>query len=303
MWQTLERKARFISQVMAGSTDARSIEDLDSEQTLSFAEIKALATGSPLILRAAELDSDLARLTRLHTAHLDNERYLTTTISQARQLAADYRKELAHLQSLAARRTDTRGDLFHMHVGTSHLTDRDSAGTRILRQLATMPEGSQQPLGTLANITIYASRQDPYRWVWPDGCRNDSIYIKWTTAGPDKNGRYLVTSLERKIRNFDRRITDLNTGVTREEANLEKALAIHGTPSPHLEPLRQLRHERQRITRELEALGTDTPKNPPPEPTGPTDPPHPDPHGPPASGPDSQSLAGSDTAAPDPFGL
>ncbi|MEP7112203.1 MAG: helicase-related protein, partial [Ilumatobacteraceae bacterium] len=65
MWQTLERKARFISQVMSPASPsdaARSVEDLDSEVVLSYAEIKAVATGNPLIREQAEVSSEVVRL-------------------------------------------------------------------------------------------------------------------------------------------------------------------------------------------------------------------------------------------------
>ena len=66
-WQTVERKARFISQVMRGRLDVREIEDI-GENTLSFAEVKALASGDPLILDKARADAEVMRLARLERA-------------------------------------------------------------------------------------------------------------------------------------------------------------------------------------------------------------------------------------------
>jgi len=62
--QTLERKAGFIHQVTQGSVEAREIDDVGAD-ALSFAQVKALATGDPLIMEQAGLDSDIARLKRL----------------------------------------------------------------------------------------------------------------------------------------------------------------------------------------------------------------------------------------------
>ena len=61
MWQTLERKARFIHEVMPRRLDAREIEDI-GDTALSFSEVKALATGNPLLMDKAEADADAARL-------------------------------------------------------------------------------------------------------------------------------------------------------------------------------------------------------------------------------------------------
>jgi hypothetical protein len=68
MWQTLERKAAFIAQVSKGEATDREVEEL-SEQVLTFAEVKALATGDPRIMEKAAVDADVARLTRLEHAH------------------------------------------------------------------------------------------------------------------------------------------------------------------------------------------------------------------------------------------
>ena len=72
MWQTLERKARFIGQVMRGRLDAREIDDI-GDTALSFSEVKALATGNPLLMDKAEADAALARLQRAERAHPRNQ--------------------------------------------------------------------------------------------------------------------------------------------------------------------------------------------------------------------------------------
>ena len=63
LWQTLERKSRFIAQVMRGRLDVREIEDI-GDTTLSYTEVKALATGNPLLMDKAKADAALTRLER-----------------------------------------------------------------------------------------------------------------------------------------------------------------------------------------------------------------------------------------------
>lgn len=67
-WQLIENKQRFISQIMTSKTPARSCEDLD-EATLSYAEVKALCAGNPLIKEKMDLDNEVARLSTLRSAH------------------------------------------------------------------------------------------------------------------------------------------------------------------------------------------------------------------------------------------
>jgi N12 class adenine-specific DNA methylase len=74
MWQALETKARFIAQVMTGQTAARRTEDIGSHE-LSYAEVKAIASGNPAVLTLAETDAELQRLAILKKNHAD-EQYL-----------------------------------------------------------------------------------------------------------------------------------------------------------------------------------------------------------------------------------
>ena len=88
MWQGLERKSRFINQIMRGRLDVREIEDV-GENTLSFAEVKALASGgNPLVLEKAVADQELARLSRLDRAYNRNMVAVAHT-KRGEQSAAD----------------------------------------------------------------------------------------------------------------------------------------------------------------------------------------------------------------------
>jgi len=72
MWQALETKARFISQVMTGQNAARRADDIGGQE-LSYAEVKAIASGNPAVLTLAEADAELQRLSVLKKNHLDEQ--------------------------------------------------------------------------------------------------------------------------------------------------------------------------------------------------------------------------------------
>jgi hypothetical protein len=74
MWQALETKAKFISQVMTGDNAARRAEDIGGQE-LSYAEVKAIASGNPAVLTLAEADAELQRLNFLRKRH-DDEQYI-----------------------------------------------------------------------------------------------------------------------------------------------------------------------------------------------------------------------------------
>jgi len=72
MWQALETKARFIAQVMTGNNTARRAEDIGGQE-LSYAEVKAIASGNPAVLTLAEADAELQRLAILRKSHMDEQ--------------------------------------------------------------------------------------------------------------------------------------------------------------------------------------------------------------------------------------
>jgi hypothetical protein len=73
LFQLIENKQRFVAQIMTSKLPVRSAEDVD-EQALSYAEIKALATGNPLIIEKCKLEMDVNKLKILHASHL-NQKY------------------------------------------------------------------------------------------------------------------------------------------------------------------------------------------------------------------------------------
>ncbi|MDP9402542.1 MAG: hypothetical protein M3P85_04245 [Actinomycetota bacterium] len=135
MWQTVERKAAFINQVATGSAVEREVDDI-GDQALSFAEVKALATGNPLILEKASLDAEVARLSRLRRSHQDDQHRLRRALSSAEARMATLGRRIAELEAAIARRIDTQGERFEMTVeGVGHRS-RPEAGQHLLRVLA-----------------------------------------------------------------------------------------------------------------------------------------------------------------------
>ena len=158
MWQTLERKARFIHQVMHGRLDTREITDI-GDTALSFSEVKAIATGNPLLIDKAEADTALARLQRAERAHQRNQQAL-------RQAVTDYETEISRLTALAAaidtaiaQRQDTRGEKFTMTVGGTQHSKRADAGQHakdILAREAAALTGQLRRAATIGRLAGFA---------------------------------------------------------------------------------------------------------------------------------------------------
>ena len=138
MWQTVERKARFIAQVMRGRLDVREIEDI-GDAALSYNEVKALATGNPLLMEKAEADAELTRLERAERAHHRNHEALQHKVAQADQRITALTTLIDDIGIAIARRTDTRGDAFTMTIDGFAYAKRTDAG-RCLQQLVAQLE-------------------------------------------------------------------------------------------------------------------------------------------------------------------
>src|SRR5580693_3547968 len=95
--QALETKARFISQVITGNNALRRAEDIGGQE-LSYAEVKAIASGNPAVLTLAEADAELQRLTLLKKNHLD-EQYV------ARRSVRDLPEAIARLKDRLSKLT------------------------------------------------------------------------------------------------------------------------------------------------------------------------------------------------------
>jgi hypothetical protein len=156
-WQTVERKARFIAQIMRGRLDVREIDDI-GDSALSFAEVKALASGDPLILDKAAADAERTRLERLQRAYQRNQHALARTSASAEARFERTARELAAIQAAIAQRVDTRGDAFRMTIGERHAIERPQAADLIRDWITDHARGGipygrpQHPLGEVGEL-------------------------------------------------------------------------------------------------------------------------------------------------------
>lgn len=129
-WQTVERKAKFIDQIMRGSLDQREIEDI-GDNTLSFNEVKAIASGDPLILERAEVEQEVTTLTRLERSHTRGQAGLRTRIHTADLDAEKINDLIPTIEAAIARTVETKGEAFRATVGGTHIVERPEAATAI----------------------------------------------------------------------------------------------------------------------------------------------------------------------------
>ncbi|WP_206442845.1 hypothetical protein [Candidatus Protofrankia californiensis] len=256
MWQAIERKARFITQIMAGKTDARTIDDLNTDQVLNYAEIKALATGSPLVVQAAALDMEITRLRRLATAHAYEQEDLAASITSEETFLTATRDQADRIRQLIAARRDTRGKAFTAMIDGKWFDDRTAAGTHLIDRahLQTKDRYLQDvTLGTIGNIPVITRRLSSSLEIWVDGAHDNVINIDVADDAADP-GRVIV-NLEKNIRRFDTILSALDATADRLSEEITKARELKGQPFPQRDQLNALIHERDSLTKQLEKLG------------------------------------------------
>ena len=126
-WQTLETKARFIAQVMAGDKGIRSLEDVELA-ALSYAEVKALASGNPLVIEKAGVDAEVARLSTLFSVWR-NQRYANESeVGRLPMMLESLEKKVALYAEDATRIEPQTMQSIAMELGGRKITRPDAVG-------------------------------------------------------------------------------------------------------------------------------------------------------------------------------
>src|SRR5208283_1316909 len=154
MWQTLETKAKFIAQVMSGDMTVRRLEDMDSA-ALTYAEVKAIASGNPLVIEKAQVDAELIRLTRLRSAHAEEQYRIRSNLRHSHEEVETWTERLANLRQDLTVRQDTSGDKFRIELDKQVLDNRGIAGELINRRAQQLRgSGKEHMIGDLAGFAV-----------------------------------------------------------------------------------------------------------------------------------------------------
>src|SRR5436309_158439 len=156
MWQTLETKAKFIAQVMSGDMTIRRLEDLDSA-ALTYAEVKAIASGNPLVIEKAQVDAELMRLTRLRSAHAEEQYRIRTNLRRSHEDSEAFTGRLTNLRQDIAARQDSSGDKFRIELDGQTINNRGIAGELIVRRAAKLHGcfGDDVHVGRFAGFDLF----------------------------------------------------------------------------------------------------------------------------------------------------
>ena len=252
MWQLLETKQKFIGQIMTSKSPARSADDLD-DAALSYAEVKALAAGNPMIKEKMDLDIQVARLKTLKTAY-NNEHYrLEDAITQG--FPAEMRKTAQQLENAKAdtallqqnTKRDADGkDIFTITLMDTVYTKREDAGKALLGLLGmamnrTEPVSIGRYKGFDLQIAYFAMDKMYLAYLVGSG-------INPVQLGADAVGN--TVRLDNCLHNLPQSVTDLESKLVQLQKQLENAKEQLAQPFAQADELA----EKSKRLAELEAL-------------------------------------------------
>ena len=130
MWQTLETKAKFVEQVMQGDPQVRSMEDLTGG-ALSFAELKAFATGNPIVMEKIRVDKDLAELTVLRSRFMEDRARLQMKVATMPESIDGLKTQIKEIEADHETIKKNTKPEFEITIMGERYTDRQKAGEKI----------------------------------------------------------------------------------------------------------------------------------------------------------------------------
>ena len=205
LFQTLENKQRFISQIMTSKSPVRSCEDVD-EQALSYAEIKALCAGNPLIKEKMDLDVQVAKLKVLKADHQSQkfrlqDKLLTKFPAEIQETNAYIAGVKADAQ-LAAAHPQVQEGFCGMTIKGVTYDEKKTAGERLVLDCSELPNAEEKVIGSYRGFEL-SLRFDTFRSEYQALLKGQRKYT--VPLGTDPLGN--IIRLDNSLNNFPERIT------------------------------------------------------------------------------------------------
>ena len=204
LYQTLENKQRFISQIMTSKSPVRSCEDVD-EQALSYAEIKALCAGNPLIKEKMDLDVQVAKLKVLKADHQSQKFRLQDKLLT--KFPADIQETNAHIAGLkadaqlAAAHPQGKEEFCGMTIRGVTYDEKKTAGERLVLACSELPNAEEKVIGSYRGFEL-SLRFDAFRTEYQALLKGQRKYT--VPLGTDPLGN--IIRLDNSLNNFPERI-------------------------------------------------------------------------------------------------
>jgi len=232
----------------------RRVEDLDSA-ALTYAEVKAIASGNPLVIEKAQVDAELMRLTRLRSAHAEEQYRIRSGLRHTREESQIYTERLANLRQDLTVRQDTAGDKFRIELDGQTLDNRGIAGELIVRQAQKLKFrfGEDVRVGRFAGFDLFIrSGFNNTAELVLRGKNSYHTRITDTALGT-------IRSLELTVQGFEERAARLESDIRDSQKRATELEAKVGAPFEKEERYHQLSKRQSEIEEKLDLTKNQAP--------------------------------------------
>jgi len=236
LYQLVENKQRFISQIMTSKTPVRFAEDID-ETALSYAEIKALAAGNPDIIEKTELDTQVAKLKLLKQNYLSEKyeledkviKYYPNEIKRLENRIEDMKEDIEVFNN-----NNTPDNSFEkMNIKGTNFTERKEAGEKIIEICKSMTNPEPLEIGKYKGFKIILSFDTMDRKFYAS-MKNNLSYK--TELGSDPSGN--ITRIDNVLNGIETRLSSIENNLEDTKKNYESAKKEIEKPFPQEEELK-----------------------------------------------------------------
>ena len=235
LWQTIETKQKFISQIMSSKNPVRSCEDVD-DTALNYAEIKALCAGDPRIKERMDLDIEVTKLKIMKADHQSKQyrlednlmKHFPAKIEEYKGYIAGFQ---ADAKTLAAHPLPAEG-FVGMTVRGDTLTDKENAGAALLDACKEVKAGESMVIGEYRGLTMQVAFTMFEYELTLKGQMTYKIDL-----GSDPRGN--IQRIENELSRIPTRLQGVENQLSNLYAQVEAAKAEVGKPFPHEEALRE----------------------------------------------------------------
>ena len=252
LWQLVENKQKFIGQIMTSKSPVRSAEDVD-ESALSYAEIKALATGNPLIKEKMDLDVQVAKLKMLKANYLSEKYKLEDKIAKnyPREIKSleekiqGYEKDISTVKDNTSVGIDGKKIFTPMEIRGTIYSEKEEAGKVLLNLCKNKKSSEKKLIGKYRGMKMELS-YDRFSNVYQISLGNRMKH--WVNLGEDLYGN--ITRIDNALEGIDKKMNDSQEKLENVRSQLE--LAKVEVEKPFISE-QDLKVKQQRLT-ELESI-------------------------------------------------
>ena len=247
MWQTLETKARFIQQVMNGQTSVRQAEDL-AGGALTYAEIKAIASGNPAVMEKVKVDTEVRKLDQLRAVHRNQQYTIRQQVSNLPSDIKDRRERIERFAADIARRDSHADEEFSMSVGNHAYSGkgaREQAADALTKVVLSWREDmTLQVRGAFRGFEILSRGRKTTSLIGEDEENLPELFVRgagiYKVQMNAENPLGTMQSIEYALRGLDKAVADERDRSARAEKMLGDFQEQAGKPFEHEAKLKDL---------------------------------------------------------------